>query len=349
MVAAPGDAITSSVVATREVLRQHCDSEIFACHVHPQVADEVHLIDDYFTFPGAQDAVLIVHISIGDDLLIPAMELIPGEVILCYHNVTPAHYFAPWDSRMTRLLGLGRSWLTTLKPRVLVAFADSEFNAEDLRAIGYRDVRVGGLILDMEELAHVPPRRPFRDLEGPVVLSVGQIYPHKRPDLLVAAFHHLAGGLLPTANLVLAGPARLPRYASAIRRYIDRLALGSHVTLTGEISREELAGWYRTADIFVTASEHEGFCVPLVEAMALEVPILARGNAAIPGTIGDAGVVLPGDAGPSVLAEAMAEMLRTPSALHELRRLGSARREAFSLERCRRAFVDVIVEELLCA
>jgi glycosyltransferase involved in cell wall biosynthesis len=123
---------------------------------------------------------------------------------------------------------------------------------------------------------------------------------------------------------------------------VDRLGLASKVTVTGHISEEELVAWYRRADLFVVASEHEGFCVPLIEAMQFDIPIVARANGAVPETLGDAGVLVPGDTGPSTLAAVIAAVLDDDLARDALRARGRARRSAFTAEACRRRFLETL-------
>jgi glycosyltransferase involved in cell wall biosynthesis len=350
VVAAPNDAITSSALALCETLGEYGSSEIFALHVHPDLAGEVHLCQDYPFFKANDPhSVTIVHVSMGDDDFLPFLAEVPGRFVLYYHNITPSEYFASWDPETARLLRVGRRYIGDLRDRVVYAIADSCYNASDLREGGYTDVRVGGLALNVERLRAVRPA-PIPDVgEGPVVLSVGQLYPHKRTDLLLAAFHRLVTDLRPDARLVIAGASRLPQFERAVTRYADRLGLASCLTVTGEISEAELVAWYRRADLFVTVSEHEGFCVPLVEAMSFDVPILGRNCAAVPETIGDAGIVVPSDVGPTGLAHVMSAMLDDLDALESLRDLGKVRRREFGREACRRRLIDALTREPECS
>jgi glycosyltransferase involved in cell wall biosynthesis len=349
VVAAPNDAVTGSTLVLREILRKHGPSEVFTIHVHPDLAGEVHPYRDYPYFkPAEPDPVTIVHISMGDDAFLPFLAEIPGRFIVYYHNITPSEYFVSWDAGTARMLKLGRSYVTDLQDRVLYAIAASEYSASELRDAGYDDVRVGGLPLDMERLIAIRPA-PIPDLGGgPVILSVGQLYPHKRPDLLLAAFHRLVSGYRPDARLVIAGAARMPAFERALTRYVDRLGLASCVTITGEIPEAELMAWFRRADLFVTLSEHEGFCVPLVEAMFLDVPILGRDWAAVPETMGEAGILLPPNTGPTALARVVAAMLENPDALESLRSRGRIRREAFTREACRRRLEESLTGPKTC-
>jgi glycosyltransferase involved in cell wall biosynthesis len=341
VVAAPNDAVTDSVLVLREVLRKYGPSEVFAIHVHADLAGEVHLYRDYPYFkPTEPDPVTIVHVSMGDDAFLPFLAEIPGRFIVSYHNVTPSEYFVSWDPGTARLLKIGRRYIADLQDRVLYAIADSEYNASELRNAGYDDVRVGGLALDMERRTAIRPALIPDVGDGPVILSVGQLYPHKRPDLLLAAFHRLVSSYRSDARLVIAGAARMPAFQGALTRYVDRLGLASCVTITGEIPEAELIAWFGRANLFVTLSEHEGFCVPLVEAMFLEVPILGRDCAAVPETMGDAGILVPSNAGPTALARVMSAMLDSPDALETLRSRGRIRREHFTREACRSRLED---------
>jgi glycosyltransferase involved in cell wall biosynthesis len=347
--AAPGDAVTNAALQIRSALRERCPSELFACHIHPALAREVHPFVQYPAgLPPGSVAFTIVHISIGDpDFLSLVLEL-PGMFILSYHNLTPAEYFEAWSPETARLLELGRHTLQLLRDRTALAMADSGFNAADLVAAGYREVRVVGLVLDPEKLLRVPADPAVlahaATFDGPRILTVGQLYPHKRSDLVLAAFHVLLTRYQPDAHLVLAGAARLHPYEVAVRQYIDRLGLGGRATVTGEIRSEELAAWYRSADLFVIASEHEGFCVPLVEAMWFDVPILARSNGAVPETLGDAGILVPGDTGPSALAYAMGAVLEDEDARAELQERGRRRREIFAVDPTRSRFLAALNE-----
>ena len=342
--AAPGDAITNSVMEIRSLLRRYGRSEVFSCNVHDELRGDVLSIADYDRHaPDEKDPLTLVHLSMGDDQLLPFVSRAAGALIVSYHNITPSEYFAPWDTSTAYLLELGRQSVEQLRDRTVLALADSSFNAADLRAAGYANVRVGGLILEAERLLAVDPTNLNSPFDGPVVLSVGQLYPHKRADLIVAAFHELTRDR-PSARLVLAGSSRLPAYARAVSRYVDRLGLVSQVTVTGHISDEELASWYRHADLFVVASAHEGFCVPLIEAMQFDIPIVARANGAIPETLGDAGVLVPGNAGPRTLAAVMGAVLDDDLAREALRARGRVRRNAFTAEAGRRRFLEALDE-----
>jgi glycosyltransferase involved in cell wall biosynthesis len=193
---------------------------------------------------------------------------------------------------------------------VIGAIAASEFNARELETMGYRDVRVVPPTADLRRLVNVEPRaetmQSLAALGRPIMLSVGQLMPHKRPDFLVQMMHAAETYLGMEGLLFLVGHQRLERYTRAIQQQILELNL-QNVRLLGAVDDRDLAAMYRSAYLVVTASEHEGFCLPLVEAMTFGKPIVARACAAIPETVGDAALLLPPEQGPEFYAEAVTE------------------------------------------
>ena len=334
--ASPADAITDSALRLRTLLRLVGPSEVYALHVHPGVADEVLRLRHYPSpqARGGKRNVLVFHASIGEPDVVSFLLASEDRLVVMYHNITPARYFAELDPAFADLLDAGRAELRYLRDRVDLALAVSRYNADELLAMGYRDVRVSPLLVDVRGPGGVAPDEGMAgELDrvlgtGPTLLYVGQLLPHKRVDLLLHAFHLLSTHLLPDARLVVAGVGRLPRYRQALEGLLHRLGL-YRATLTGHISAAELAACWRVADVFVTASEHEGFCMPLAEAMAHRVPVLARRCAAIPETVGDAGLLVDADAGPELLAEAMAELLTNEPLREELNRRAAVRVGAF--------------------
>lgn len=309
--ASPGDAVTNAALGLRAALRRSGPSEMYAHFRDPALENEVHPLDRYGRRPSPRpDADLLVyHASIGQPEVAEFLHRRPERLVLVYHNISPASAFEPYDPAFARLLTLGREEVAGLRDRTVRALADSSYNASELEEMGYHDIRISPPVTAVAELLDVTPDPSVTERitgqDGPVFLSVGQILPHKRPDLLLQAFHVLTTYLLPSARLVMVGAARLPRYCASVRQLARELNL-SRAWITGPVSPEALSGFYRHADVFVSTSEHEGFCVPLLEAFAFDLPVVARACAAVPETLDDAGIALPHDAGPSMVAEALA-------------------------------------------
>ena len=311
--AGPGDAITNAALEVQAKLRELGPSEIFARHVHPAMVGEVRMLSEFAPPRKQQTADLIVyHASIGEPTVFSFLYERPEPLAVVYHNITPPGYFVPYDSDFASLLEAGRYEVAKLAERVVVAVAASEFNAADLRSMGYRNVDVVPLRVDSSRLRAVPDDpatvSALAGVDGPVVLFVGQVSPHKRHDWLLAAYHALVTYLEPNAHLFMVGPARLEPFRRAVELYAAELRL-RRAWFTGSISLEALVTYYRRADVFVTASEHEGFCVPLLEAMTFDLPIVARAHTAVPETLGGAGLLLDPDDSPLVAAEAVSALV----------------------------------------
>ncbi len=320
--ASPNDAVTTAALEFRTLLRQFCDSEIFALNIDPDLQHEVRSIRG-MPQPAARDrdrALLLFHASIGSPEVFAFLVQRPERIVMMYHNISPAAAFAPYEPAFADLLAAGRNELKELRNRTVLALAPSRYNAAELLELGYSDVRFSPLIVDVARLRRLDPmpaaEEYLRDtIKGTVFLFVGQQLPHKRPDFLLQAFHILTTHLLADCHLMVVGAARLHHYGNLLDKFRRELNL-SNVALLGSLPEEELAAHFRRADVFVTASEHEGFCVPLLEAMAFEIPVIARACAAIPETVRDAGVLIPATEGPAMLAEGMA-MLATDAVLRQ--------------------------------
>jgi L-malate glycosyltransferase len=340
--ASPGDAVTNAAFGFRKLLRQIGPSEIFAHYIDPRLQDEVHSLSVFERCSDPSD-MAIYHASIGEPDVARFLLGWPGRLLLVYHNITPAEYFAGLDPAFAHLLTNGRIELMVLRDRVEMALAVSAYNAAELEAIGYRDVRVCPLPVDLDALAGVVPDPATADrlgaLDGPLVLFVGQMLPHKRPDLLVSAFHVLTTHLMRDAHLALVGAGRHTRYPEAVREQARELGLLRSCHMPGWVEPAALAAYYRAADVFATMSEHEGVCVPLLEAMRFDVPVVARRFGAVPETMGAGGIVLPPDEDPVLVAEALAEVLSDTALRAALVARGRSRVDDFRLESAEALFL----------
>lgn len=348
--ASPRDAITNSAFELQTLFERAGPSDIFARHIHPELAGKVHPLRSYSRRRNTNTAVdlLVFHASIGEPEVLAFIMQRPEQLVLVYHNISPAESFRHFDPAFAGLLDAGRSELVPLAKRAALALAPSEFNAEELRQIGFRDVRVSPLIVDVAHMNGIEPHEQTahhltHNIEGPVALFVGQALPHKRIDLLIAAYHSLVTYLIPEAHLIMVGANRLPRYGAALQHFIQELNL-PRAWLAGAVSGEELVAFYRRADLFVTASEHEGFCVPLLESMSFGTPIVARACGAIPETLAGAGLLLPADDDPVLMAEGMAEVMTNPALSGALVRRGVERLAQFDPEQARAIFLSNILD-----
>jgi glycosyltransferase involved in cell wall biosynthesis len=215
--------------------------------------------------------------------------------VLCYHNVTPARFFAPFDAGIARLAWLGRRELRSLAGRVDLAYGVSDYNRRELEAAGFAGARVLPLIVDTARLTGAPARPALGRLldDGLAnILFVGRIAPNKKIEDHIRLAEHYKRYVDSYYRFIFVGrDDAVPRYGRAVRALVAEFRmLPERFWFTGPVPDAELAAYYRHAHAYVSLSEHEGFCAPLVEAMAMDVPVLAYGAAAVPETLGGAGV-----------------------------------------------------------
>ncbi|HEX9919057.1 MAG TPA: glycosyltransferase, partial [Pyrinomonadaceae bacterium] len=268
-----------------------------------------------------------------------------GAKCLVYHNVTPAEYYAPYRPGFAWMLETGRAHLPRLAPHFPVSVGDSAFNAAELAACGFERPGVLPIICDPAKWnLRADDALMDRLQDGRInVLFVGRIAPNKKLDELVEAFAHYRQ-LDADSRLVIAGAGRAsdPYYARVLGG-IAAHGLGEHVRITGRITDAELLAYYRTAHLYWSLSEHEGFGVPLVEAMWFDVPVLAYGSAAVPETLGEAGVTFDRKDDLRAVAALAKLITRDDDALRRRAvAAGRARREAFTP-----ASVHSILDELV--
>jgi L-malate glycosyltransferase len=244
---------------------------------------------------------------------------------------------------------LGRTQLARLAPQSRFAVADSAFNESELQALGYVGTAVVPLLIDMHRKSDEPDVALADKLAkakakgGADLLFVGKVSPHKAPHDLVKMLAVLRRLYDPAARLHLVGSPLGETYEPALRAFIAELGLDDAVNLAGSVSGGELEAYLQAADVFVCASDHEGFCVPLTEAMGHGVPIVAYGVTAVPETVGGAGLVLP-DKSPARFAGAVNKVLTDATLRRHLATAGLARSASFSLPDSQRKFVSLVQE-----
>ncbi|MEI2698421.1 MAG: glycosyltransferase [Microthrixaceae bacterium] len=274
-----GDAVTEAAFRLQGAYSRIAESEVFAVHIHPALAGRVRRLVD-FPLDGSPHDVVIVHVSIGEPGLLDFVANCPERIVLNYHNITPARFFDGFDPAFAAWLRGGRWDLRSLVTVADGAIADSRFNAAELESLGMADVEVAPPPLNLARLHEVEPDEDLvAELDaspGPLILVVGQILAHKRPELAVDALHLLNVNHAPEARMVLAGVLTSPAWSSALVRHVESLKL-STARVMGAVSDAELAALYRRADLLLVPSEHEGFCVPVVEAFSFDVPVVTRG------------------------------------------------------------------------
>ena len=287
-----GDAIGHEVLGIQRVLRDAgYDSEIFV-----ETADRrlEHLTTDYRDMVGAigPDDVLIHHFSIGSRASRTAYAL-PGRMVLVYHNITPPEYFLGVHKDLVKLCFRGRRELTAYIARCELALGDSEYNRQELEELGFPRTGVLPVVPDFTHLDLEPDTMTSDAFDDgwTNVMFVGRVIPNKKFEDVIRAFHVYRTRHNPRSRLLLVGSyGGFEKYLAMLHALVARLGTPD-VHFLGHVSNEELTALYEVADLFLCASEHEGFCVPLIESFYKRVPVLAYAATAVPATMDGGGVL----------------------------------------------------------
>lgn len=345
---APRDAIGGHILEVQRLVRgMGLRSEIYAAGVAagaPRSA--AHPLRRLA--PRAEPGTYLMYqLSTGSNSVMPLLLQRAEPRLVNYHNITPAELFGPWEAHVGGELELGRRQLAELAPGTVLGLADSAYNEEELRAGGYPSTAVAPLLVDLEAFDGPADSGVSDRLEsakrkgGSDWLFVGRVAPHKCQHDIVKALVAYRQLYDPEARLHLVGGSSSHAYWTAIRRFSIAAGVGKAVELAGSVSHEALVAYYRSADVFVCLSDHEGFSAPLLEAMHHGVPVVALSAAAVPETLGRAGVLLP--AKDPVMVAAAVHRTRVDASLRaQLAAAATERLDHFRLERSRERWVHAL-------
>lgn len=326
------DAIGNHVLQLRTLIRgAGFGSEIFYEHLDPRLAGEARPFRECDPTPDP-GRLILYHASTHTEMTgwLAGAAGAGQAIVVDYHNITPARYFSVWEPLAARSMEAGRAQLAALVPLVTAALADSEYNASELTAMGVSGTRACPILLDLDEYHQAPDPAPASRLgEGPLWLFVGRIAPNKCQHDVIAAFAAYRRLYAPGSKLALIGAATSGRYQKALEDMVDDLGLAGAVDMPGSTPFSQMLGYFHRADVFACMSEHEGFCVPVIEAMELGVPVVAYAAAAVTETVAGAGVLLQ-DKDPVAVAASVHALLSDPTRRAALVEAGRARAQDFS-------------------
>jgi len=339
------DAIGDETRAIRDGLRRRgLDSEIFMLpqeRAQPNLDASARPLAELLT--GAnRGAIVLYHYALASQ----ATQLLldsPLPLVLIHHNVTPAHWFHMIDPAHEAGMAAAATDLPLLRDRTSLALGDSEYTRDELEALGFFPTGVLPIVLDQAPYHEHRAGPLHREITvAPTLLTVGRVAPNKCIEDCIRLLAAYRVGVDSRARLWIVGDAdRLPVYRDALTRLVSRLGLDDAVHFAGRVTQQDLIDCYRGAIAYVSMSEHEGFCVPLLEAMVCELPILAHPSTAVPFTLGGAGLqVSPKDF--PLMAEALGLLLGDAVLLADHLERGRRRAAELAPERSLDHLVDLL-------
>ncbi|OGV63377.1 MAG: hypothetical protein A2283_03885 [Lentisphaerae bacterium RIFOXYA12_FULL_48_11] len=291
---ANGDAISNEALVMRTIFRSwgfHSDIFCEKRRVLPELRPETRDISECPDSFHSND-IAFLHLSIGSDIndLLPKLSC---KKVILYHNVTPAHYFDMINKQTAYSLERGRKQVAALAGVAQVNLSDSRFNADELEKLGYRNIHVLPLLLDLKRLKDNPDRRTLRVYNDGTknIIFVGRCAPNKKIEDVITAFFYFHKYVEPDSRLLLVGSyAGTERYQNLLLTQARELEI-SDIRFTSNIPQPQLNAIYKCAHLFLSMSEHEGFCIPIIESMVHDIPVLAYDSAAVPETMNGAGIL----------------------------------------------------------
>ena len=289
-----GDALGNSTLSFhRFLLEKGVQSRIIALTIDECLKDQAAFFQDYKNNP-TPDSLKILHFAIPSELTDYFLE-IGGKKAMIYHNITPSYFFTDFSDDLVRFTHEGRKHLERLKDCFDISIADSSYNAGDLHALDYRNVNVSPLMIKLEDydVSHNMGYYNLYNDERKNIIFVGRITPNKKIEDLIKVLFFYKKYLSPSIRLMVAGNTNtLPKYFKSVRDLASEFYLTSDdIVFTGHIPFDELLSVYRLGDVFLSMSEHEGFCLPLIESNYFETPVVAFDTGAVSETLGGAGIV----------------------------------------------------------
>ncbi len=312
-----GDAISNEALLIRDLCAAHGLASDIRCPAQNAFPADRGLTKDVETLPAEvrPDDVALLHLSIGSrcNSIFPRL---PCRKVILYHNVTPPRFFERLNPATAQVLADGLAQVAELRDAADAVWADSAFNASELRAMGYRDPKVFPLLVDESfgtgyqaaDRVEMLTSHPLTN-----ILFVGRLAPNKRHDRLIAVFGCYQRYVNPASRLVIVGGSGGAESYKALLLGDVYVWAAKNVVFTDFVDEPNLRACYANASAFVCMSDHEGFCAPLLEAMAWRVPVFANAAGAVPETLDGAGVLFRPEDPPEVVAETIGRVLGDPA------------------------------------
>lgn len=339
-----GDAVGNDALALKSLIfSMGFKTEIYAENIDPRIKKSRAALSARPLPMLGKDDILIYHLSTGTPLN-DELHYIKCRKIAIYHNITPPDFFKDYSLALYNLCKNGVSQLNRLSYVFDYCLADSDYNREDLRRYGYScPIDVLPIVIPFKDYEKKPDQKIINKYhDGKTnILFLGRISPNKKQEDVIAAFACYKKYYDPEARLFLVGSCEgVETYQARLEEYIVRLGV-TDVYFTGKIPFDEILAYYRIADVFLCMSEHEGFCVPIIEAMYFDVPVIAYASSAVPGTLGGSGILLP-EKDPLLSAAVIDKVLADKQLKEDILASQQKRLTDFSYEKISEQFIRYI-------
>ena len=284
-------------------------------------------------FDGTAEDIVIYHMTTGTSFN-KWVAKYPHRIVLYYHNITPAKFFFgnAWGSWLKCIQG--RRQLKGVVKNTFYAWGASEYSCAELRELGLTEAKPLAAIVELEKFLERPVVQSIQDkyTDGKLnLLIVGRGVPHKKQDEAIEIVRYYKEHINSDIRLIIVGNMK-PSFEKKLHHMVENYHMQNDVVFAGSVSNDELCSWYRVADALLCLSEHEGFCVPLVEAMVFDKPVFAYAVAAVPETVGQAGILLQNKS-PQYVAELIRDTLASKEKLQQLGIERKKRLQELSYER----------------
>ncbi len=316
------------------IYAENIDHRLNVPHIHrisklPKLSDE--------------DIVIFNH-STGTELckMLPSLG---GRKMMIYHNITPPEFFQPYDKIAAKLTKKGYDGTKYLSDKIDYVMAVSKYNADDLRRMGYKcPMYIRPILIPFDDYKKEPDKAVMKQYSDGYtnIVFVGRIAPNKKQEDVIRAFAYYKKNINPKSRLIIVGSGDAGKYSSALKNYVEALNV-EDVVFTGHISFKAILAFYKVADVFLCMSEHEGFCVPLVEAMFFDVPIIAYDSSAIADTLGGSGILID-DKDPVFVSMLIDRLVNDKELKEHILKKQRERLAYFSYENMRESFVQGLNE-----
>lgn len=288
-----GDAISNDVLEIKKILDSwDYESMIFSQHIHPKLAHITQFFTEYQKYSSPEN-ILIFHFSIGSEVS-EFVKTLPDKKIVIYHNITPHRYFEGINDTLVQFLKDGRKELEEYADIADLALGVSEYNRKELEELGFKKTGVLPIIIDFENYKQKPDKKILKKFNDKNInfLFVGRLSPNKKQEDVIKTFYYYNKFINSRSRLFLVGSyVGTEKYHAQLQNLVNQLKL-KNVYIISHVDFTELLAYYKLADVFLSMSEHEGFCVPLLESMYFNIPIIAYNSTAIPYTLNGTGILL---------------------------------------------------------